>query len=55
MEDTVLAIGELSIVGQELVDFSRFECLVVQTDGIPCDVLQSDTADGTIQIVTEMG
>ena len=46
VEDTVLAVRELSVVGQELIDFSRFECLVVQTDGIPCNVSQSYAADG---------
>ena len=43
MLDTVLAIVELSEVGQEIHIGILRECLVVQTNGIPCDNLQSDT------------
>ena len=46
MEDTVLAVRELSVVGQELINLCRLECFVVQTDGIPCDVCQPDTTNG---------
>ncbi len=42
--DAVLAVGELAVVGQELVDFRRFESLVVQADCIARNVTQADAA-----------
>ncbi len=45
MKNAVLAVRELSVVGQELVDFGWPECLFVQTDSIVCNILQSDAAD----------
>ena len=45
MEDSVLAVGELSVVGQ-VVAVVHAVSLIMQTDGIPGDVSQSYTADG---------
>ncbi len=44
--DTVLAVVELTHAGQE-VELLGGESLIVQTDGVACDGLQTDTADGT--------
>ena len=46
MLDTVLTPCKLTIVGKELVDFRRLECLVVQTDSVAGGLLQANTANG---------
>ena len=46
MEDAILAPGELTVVGQELVDLLGSEGLLVESDCILGNLLQPDASNG---------
>ena len=46
MKDSVLAIRELTIVRQELVNLGRLEGLIVQANSITGNLFQTNTANG---------